>query len=177
MGCHSLANHTALLSTSENKKKQFCLHQSSLSSQGRYYLVVCATLLTFYYYYHQLFNLIFWLLPLPSFFFVRRVIINEQRVIELSLYYISNNFLSVLAFPNNVAFCITPTFYVISSFSIHLSNSFVKLPRAPITVDTTFNIFSFQNLPNFGHFLSKQMIKNDQNKTNDQMIKLSNGQK
>ena len=36
---------------------------------------------------------------------------------------------------------------VIRSFLIHPSNSFVTLPRAPITTSTTSTILSFRNLP------------------------------
>ena len=89
-----------------------------------------------------------WLLSLQS-FLVRRVTRNDQRLTEWSLLYIYNTFLNILAVPNNAVFCITPTLLVIPSFSIYLSNSFVTLPRAPITTGTTSTILSFHNLPIF----------------------------
>ena len=52
---------------------------------------------------------------------VRQVITNEQRLTEWSLLYISNKFLNNLEFPNNAVLCITPTWYIIPSFSIHIS--------------------------------------------------------
>ena len=87
-----------------------------------------------------------WLLSLQS-FLVRRVTRNDQRLTEWSLLYIYNTFLNILAVPNNAVFCITPTLLVIPIFSIYLSNSFVTLPRAPITTGTTSTILSFHNLP------------------------------
>ena len=68
---------------------------------------------------------------------VRRVITNDQRLIEFALSYISSTFLKILAVPNKAAFCITPTLHVIPNLSIHLSNSLVIHPRAPITIGTT----------------------------------------
>ena len=65
---------------------------------------------------------------------VRWAITNDQRLTEWSLLYISNTFFNILAVLNNAVFCITPTFFVIRSFSIHPSNS---LPRAPITTGMT----------------------------------------
>ena len=91
------------------------------------------------------FNIMFWLVSLP--FSVRRVITNEQRLTNLSLLHISNTFLNILAIPNKVVFCITPPLSGIPSFSIHLSNPLVTLPRAPITTGTTSTILSFHNLP------------------------------
>ena len=78
---------------------------------------------------------------------VRRVVANDQRLTELSFLYVSNTFLDILAVPNNAVFCITPTLFVIYSFSIHPSNFFVTLPRAPVTTGTTPTVFSLQNLP------------------------------
>ena len=64
---------------------------------------------------------------------VMQVIINDQRLTEYSRLYISNTFLSILAVPSKAVFCIAPTLHVMSSFSIHLSNSEERFPRAPIT--------------------------------------------
>ena len=79
--------------------------------------------------------------------FFRWAITNDQRVTEWSLLYISNTFLNIIAVPNNAVFCIIPTLFVIRSFSIHPSNSFVTLPRAPITTGMTSIILSLHNLP------------------------------
>ena len=77
---------------------------------------------------------------------VTRVITNEQRLTEYSRLYSCNTFLSVLAVPNKVLFCITPTLHVVSRFLIHLSNSAETLPRTPITTRT---ISAFLNSENF----------------------------
>ena len=63
------------------------------------------------------------------------------------LFYISNTFFKILVVPSKAVFCITPTLFVIPSFPIHPSNSFVALPRAPITIGETSTILSFHNLP------------------------------
>ena len=84
----------------------------------------------------------FWLLSS-----IRPVITNDQGLTELSLLHISNTFLNILAVPNNAVFCITPTLDVIPSFSIHLSNPLVTLPRPPITTETISTFLSFHNLP------------------------------
>ena len=56
------------------------------------------------------------------------------------------HFSQYLAVPNNAVFCITPALFVIRSFSIHPSNSFVSLPNTPIITSTTSTIFSLHNL-------------------------------
>ena len=66
---------------------------------------------------------------------------------ELSLLHISNTFLNILAVHNKAVFCTTPTLNVVPSFSIHLSNSLLTLPRAPITTGTTSTFLRFHNLP------------------------------
>ena len=48
---------------------------------------------------------------------------------------------------SKAVFCITTILYVIPSLSIHISKSFVTLPRAPITTGTTFTVLSLHNLP------------------------------
>ena len=94
------------------------------------------------------FNIMFWLLLLPCFLlFNRRVITNDRRLTELCLLHISNTFLNILAVPNKATFCITPTWSGIPSFSIHLSNPLVTLPRAPITTGMSSTLLSFHNLP------------------------------
>ena len=77
---------------------------------------------------------------------VRQVITNDQTLAAWSLIYIFDTFLNMLAFPNNAVFCITPTLYLIPSFSIHLSRFFVTLPGEPVTTCTTSTILSFHNL-------------------------------
>ena len=77
---------------------------------------------------------------------VRRSITNYQRLTEYSRLYISSTFLSILAVPNKVVFCITPTLHVMPSFPIHLSNSAEILPRAPITTGTISAFLNFHNL-------------------------------
>ena len=54
----------------------------------------------------------------------------------------------ILASENSALFCITPTLYVVPSFSIHISNSFVTLPRAPVTTGKSPTISILHNLPN-----------------------------
>ena len=54
---------------------------------------------------------------------------------------------NILTVPKNAVFSITPKLFPICSFSIHLSNSFVTIPRAPITTRTTSTIFSLYNIP------------------------------
>ena len=76
---------------------------------------------------------------------IRRVITNDQRLIEFAISYISSTFLKILAVPNKAAFCITPTLHVIPNFSTQLSNSLVIHPRAPITIGTTSTRLSFHN--------------------------------
>ena len=88
----------------------------------------------------------FWLLLLLLYSSVRRVKTNYQRLTEYSRLYISNTFLSILAVPYKAVFCITPTFHVIPSFPIHLSNSTETLPRAPITKGTISTFLNFRNL-------------------------------
>ena len=73
---------------------------------------------------------------------VRRVITNDQGLTGWSLLYISSTFLNIFAVPNNAVFCITPTSFVIDSFSIDPS-------RAYITTSSTSTIFSFHNLQSF----------------------------
>ena len=80
---------------------------------------------------------------------VRRLVTNDQRVREWSILYISNSFLIILAFLNNAVFFSTPTFYIIPSFSIYLSNSFATLPRALITTGTTSSSGTFPLFPFF----------------------------
>ena len=87
----------------------------------------------------------FWLLSLASFLLLG--ITNRRLLTEWSLPYISNTFLNILVAPNNAVFCITPTVFIIPNFSTYPSNSFVTLPRAPITTSKTSTILSFQNLP------------------------------
>ena len=62
-------------------------------------------------------------------------------------YYYYYWFLNILAIPNNAVFCIVPTLFVIRSFSVYPPNSFVTLPRTPITAGTASTIFSLHNLP------------------------------
>ena len=76
----------------------------------------------------------FWLLLLPSFLLLVRIITNDQRLAEYSRLYISNAFLSILAVPNKVVFWITPALHVMPSFPIHLSNSAETLPRSIIII-------------------------------------------
>ena len=102
----------------------------------------------YYYYYYWLFNVMFWPVVIAAISSVRRVITNDQKLAEWSPLYISNTFLNIFAVRNNAVFCISPTFLVIPSYSIHLSNSFVTLPRVSITTGTTSTILSIHNLPN-----------------------------
>ena len=76
----------------------------------------------------------------------RRIIRNGQRLTEYSRLYIYNIFLSILAVPNKVVFCITPTLHVIPSFPIHLSNSLKTFLRAPITTGTISTFLNIHNL-------------------------------
>ena len=79
---------------------------------------------------------------------------------QWSLLITSNTFLNILAVPNNAAYCITPTLYIIPNVTIHLLNSFVTFPRAPslqirlplFWVSTIFESFSLQVLVVFHFF-------------------------
>ena len=98
-------------------------------------IIIIIAIIYYCYYYYRLFNMMFWLLLLPSF-------------LLLALLNISNTFLNTLVPPNNAVFFINPTMYVVPSFSFHLSNSFMTLPRAPITTGTTSTVLSFDKLSN-----------------------------
>ena len=64
--------------------------------------------------------------------------------------HMSNTFLNILTVTNKAVFCITrSTWSGIPSFSIHLSNPLVTLPRVHITTGTTSIILSSHNLPIF----------------------------
>ena len=64
--------------------------------------------------------------------------------------HMSNTFLNILTVANKAVFCITrSTWSGIPSFSIHLSNPLVTLPRVHITTGTTSIILSSHNLPIF----------------------------
>ena len=65
----------------------------------------------------------------------------------ISLLYISNTFLNILAVPSNAVFCITTTLFVIRIFSTRPSDSFLTHRKGPITTGRASTILSFHNLP------------------------------
>ena len=77
---------------------------------------------------------------------VRRVVTNDQRLTEYSLFTFPILFLVFLQFPTKTVFCITLTLHIMPRFPTHLSNSVETLPRAPIITGTISTFLNFHNL-------------------------------
>ena len=79
----------------------------------------------------------------------RRVITNNQGLTgwlsSLFFIHMSKTLLRILAVPNKAVFCISIVMHGILRLSVHFSNSFETLPRAPITTGITLTFLIFHN--------------------------------